>query len=109
MPGDIVEEASGVPFEEFVRQYILDPLGLANTRTELPEDLYGQELATGYTALNREHQWQKVALFKHIEGDTFRRVREDGELGETLVFERNDSGQITRLKNHGIYSTRMIL
>jgi CubicO group peptidase (beta-lactamase class C family) len=62
--GDIVEEVSGVPFEEYVKQYILHPLGLANTRTELPEALYGQELAIGYTALNREHQRQKVALFQ---------------------------------------------
>ena len=289
--GDIVEEISGVPFETYVKQNILDPLGLVNTRTELPEDLYGQDLAIGYSALSREQQRQKVALFqaegitaaagfssnvldlgkfaswqfrlmdttvteilepsalkymqnvhwtdpdwkttwglgfvvskgsdgekivghggscpgyrssislrpeskrayvvminasstnphkyvngihailkkameeekkqnsketkpaadlqeysgfynpmpwgsemyvsawygklvsiglptespaeamtlfKHIEGDTFRRIRDDGELGETLVFERNDAGQITRLKNHGNYYTKMI-
>ena len=62
--GDIVEEVSGVPFEDYVRKHILDPLGLANTRTELPENLYGNDLAIGYTALNREHQRQKVALFQ---------------------------------------------
>jgi len=62
--GDIVEEVSGVPFESYVKQNILDPLGLANTRTELPEDLYGQDLAIGYSALSREHQRQKVALFQ---------------------------------------------
>jgi len=289
--GDIVEEVSGVSFETYVKQNILDPLGLANTRTELPEDLYGQDLAIGYSALSREHQRQKVALFqaegitaaagfssnvhdlgkfaswqfrlmdttiteilepstlkymqnvhwtdpdwkttwglgfvvskgsdgekivghggscpgyrssislrpenkrayvvminasgtnphkyvngihailkkakgaekkqtsektkpgidlqefsgyynsmpwqselyvsawygklvmlglptespvsamtvfKHIDGDTFRRVRDDGELGETLVFERNDAGQITRCKNHGNYYSKMI-
>ena len=289
--GDIVEEVSGVSFETYVKQNILDPLGLANTRTKLPEDLYGQDLAIGYSALSREHQRQQVALFqaegitaaagfssnvqdlgkfaswqfrlmdttvteilepstlkymqnvhwtdpdwkttwglgfvvskgsdgvkivghggscpgyrssislrpeskrayvvminasgtnphkyvngihailkkakgaekkqtseetkpgidllefsgyynsmpwqselfvsawygklvmlglptespaaamtvfKHIDGDTFRRVRDDGELGETLVFERNDAGQITRCKNHGNYYTKMI-
>jgi CubicO group peptidase (beta-lactamase class C family) len=62
--GDIVEEVSGVPFEVYVKENILDPLGLHNTRTELPEDFYGQKLAIGYTALNREHQRQKVALFQ---------------------------------------------
>ncbi len=62
--GDIVEEVSGLPFETYVKQNILDPLGLANTRTELPEDLYGQDLAIGYSALSREHQRQKVALFQ---------------------------------------------
>lgn len=62
--GDIVEEVSGVPFEVYVKENILDPLGLYNTRTGLPEDFYGQKLAIGYTALNREHQRQKVALFQ---------------------------------------------
>ncbi len=289
--GDIIEEVTGEPYDTYVKQNILDPLGLVNTRTELPEDLYGQELAIGYSALSREHQRQKVALFqangitpaagfssnvmdlgkfaswqfrlkdstiteilkpstlkymqnvhwtdpdwkitwglgfvvskgsdgekivghggscpgyrsairimpdskrayvvminasatdpgkyadaihgilkkakgadkkqsskdsksgidlqeysgyynsmpwqseifvsawygklvmlglpsespadamtafKHVEGDAFRRVRDDGELGETLVFERNDAGQITRLKNHGNYYPKMI-
>lgn len=49
-----------------------------------------------------------MTLFKHIEGDIFRWIRDDGKLGETLVFERNESGQITRLKSHGNYSTKMI-
>jgi CubicO group peptidase (beta-lactamase class C family) len=62
--GDIVEEVSGVSYDEYVKENILDPLGLVNTRTELPEDLYGQDLAIGYSALNREHQRQKVALFQ---------------------------------------------
>jgi CubicO group peptidase (beta-lactamase class C family) len=62
--GDIVEEVSGVPYDAYVKQNILNPLGLANTRTELPEDLYGQDLAIGYSALSREHERQKVALFQ---------------------------------------------
>jgi CubicO group peptidase (beta-lactamase class C family) len=62
--GDIVEEVSGVPYDIYVKENILDPLGLINTRTELPEDLYGQDLAIGYGALSREHQRQKVALFQ---------------------------------------------
>lgn len=62
--GDIVEEISGVPYETYVKQNILGPLGLANTRTELPEEMYGQDLAIGYSALSREHQRQKVAFFQ---------------------------------------------
>jgi hypothetical protein len=211
-----------------------ETLGLANTRTELPEGLYGKDLAIGYSALTREHKQQKVALFqaegitpaagflsnvldlgkfasgqfrlfdstvteilkpstlkymqnasgttpakyasaiheilkkakaaekkqspkdlkigidlleytgnynpmpwqsellvsawygklvmlglpsespaktmtlfKHVDGDIFRRIRDDGELGETLVFERNDAGQITRCKNHGNYFSKI--
>ena len=51
---------------------------------------------------------EAMTVFRHIDGDTFRRVRDDGELGETLVFERNDAGRITRFKNHGNYYSKMI-
>jgi hypothetical protein len=34
-------------------------------------------------------------ILKHMEGDTFRRKRDDGELGETVMFERDD-----RWKSH---------
>jgi CubicO group peptidase (beta-lactamase class C family) len=50
---------------------------------------------------------EALTKFRHIEGDTFRRVREDGELGETLVFERDASGKITRYIQHGNYTARI--
>jgi hypothetical protein len=49
-----------------------------------------------------------MTLFKHVEGDVFHRVRENGKPGETLVFERNDSGQIFRMRSHGNYYNKMI-
>jgi hypothetical protein len=49
-----------------------------------------------------------MTLFKHTAGDTFRRIRDDGELGEELVFERNDAGEIVRFKNHGNYYNKLI-
>jgi CubicO group peptidase (beta-lactamase class C family) len=39
--------------------------------------------------------------FRHVNGDTFRRVREDGELGETLVFELDSDGKVVRAVRHG--------
>ena len=33
-------------------------------------------------------------LYEHVEGDTFRRVRDDGDFGETLRFERGADGEI---------------
>ena len=62
--GEIVEEVSGIAYEEYVKQYILDPLGLENTNTELPEDQYGQNLAIGYSALGRDQNREKVNLFQ---------------------------------------------
>ena len=48
-----------------------------------------------------------MSVFKHIDGDIFRRVRDDGELGEKLIFERDDTGKIYRVSQHGNFSTRI--
>jgi len=45
-----------------------------------------------------------MSIYKHIEGDTFRRIRENDELGETLVFERDKIENIIQYKSHGNYS-----
>ncbi len=62
--GEIVEEISGMPYEDYVKQNILTPLGLSSTRTELPESLYGEELAIGYSAIRRDGNRKKVNLFQ---------------------------------------------
>ena len=61
--GEVVEEVSGIAYEEYVRQNILDPLGLDNTYTYLPEDKYGDELAVGYGPLKRDGSRDKLQLF----------------------------------------------
>jgi len=62
--GEIVQEVSGVSYDEYIRINILEPLGLINTRTELPESLYGSELAIGYSALTRNGEREKVNFFQ---------------------------------------------
>jgi CubicO group peptidase (beta-lactamase class C family) len=62
--GEVVEVASGMPYEEYIKLNILDPLDLQNTRTFLPEELYGNELAIGYSALDREGHRDKVNFFQ---------------------------------------------
>ena len=51
---------------------------------------------------------ESLTRFRPVGGDTFRRIREDGELGETLVFERNAEGKITRYQQQGNYTRRII-
>ena len=62
--GEIVEEVSGVPYDEYIQKNILKPLGLSDTRTELPEQMYGKELAIGYSALKRNGKREKVNFFQ---------------------------------------------
>ncbi|RLD83737.1 MAG: hypothetical protein DRJ10_02910, partial [Bacteroidetes bacterium] len=62
--GEIVQEISGQPFDDYITENILKQLNLNNTRTELPESLYGSQLAVGYSAINRNRERVKVNLFQ---------------------------------------------
>jgi len=48
--------------------------------------------------LPTESPAESMTLYKHIDGDTFKRVRDDGELGEKLLFERDANGNVVRMK-----------
>lgn len=62
--GEIVEEVSGQPYDVYIIQNILEPLNLRNTRTKLPESLYGSQLAVGYSSINRTREREKVNFFQ---------------------------------------------
>jgi len=62
--GEIVEEVSGMPYDQYIQENILTPLGLSNTRTVLPESMYGDDLAIGYSAITRNGAREKVNLFQ---------------------------------------------
>jgi len=62
--GEIVEQVSGMTFTAYVEEQILKPLQLNETRTQLPESLYGSQLAIGYSSLDRTGQRKKVKLFQ---------------------------------------------
>lgn len=53
LAGEIVQETSGTDYQEYIQSQILDPLKLEDTRTYYPEDMRGQQLAIGYTGLDR--------------------------------------------------------
>ena len=44
---------------------------------------------------------------RHDEGDTFHRIRSDGDPGEAVVFERDDEGQVSGMRIHGQLSRRV--
>lgn len=52
--GETVEAASGQPYADYAKDHVLDPIGLHDTRTYMPMDLYGKRLAVGYGALKRD-------------------------------------------------------
>jgi len=52
--GETVAAVSGEPSEEYAKANVLAPLGLNDTRTFMPMDLYEKRLAVGYGALKRD-------------------------------------------------------
>ena len=48
-----------------------------------------------------------LSKLRHVEGDVFRRVRDDGDLGEEVIFERDDDGQVVRFRVHGNASEKV--
>ena len=38
---------------------------------------------------------EAMSLYEHVEGDSFRRVRDDGDVGEMLTFERGPDGRVS--------------
>ena len=48
-----------------------------------------------------------LTKLKHTGEHTFRRIRDDGELGEEILFEVGDDGEVARLKWHSNYYNRV--
>lgn len=61
--GDVVEEVSGIPYETYVEENILQPLRLADTHPYLPADKWGNQMATGYSSVKRDGTREKMPLF----------------------------------------------
>lgn len=50
-----------------------------------------------------------MTMYQHIEGDTFRRIRDDNELGETMVYQRDQAGQVNAYETHTNIYTKIDL
>lgn len=64
LAGEIVAVVSGRPYAEYVSKNVLEPLGLKDTRPELPSEERGKRLATGYSALRRDGTRDRLNFFE---------------------------------------------
>jgi CubicO group peptidase (beta-lactamase class C family) len=64
LAGEIVSAASGMPYGDYVRRHILEPLGLSRTSPEMPEAERGRSLATGYSSLDRDGKRSPTPFFQ---------------------------------------------
>lgn len=54
LAGEIVEERSGQPYEAYIRENLLTPMGLSDTDTGFPTDAREPRIATGYSFPGRD-------------------------------------------------------
>jgi CubicO group peptidase (beta-lactamase class C family) len=62
--GELVEHISGMDYERYIEENILEPLRLADTHPFLPEKLWGTKMATGYNSLHRDGHRDKMPFFQ---------------------------------------------
>jgi CubicO group peptidase (beta-lactamase class C family) len=63
------------------------------------------ELAILYIPTNNPSD--SLTKLRRVEGNVFRRVRDDGELGEKVIFEVGPDGKVTRMIHNSQYSIRI--
>ena len=57
-------------------------------------------------SLPTDNPRQSLSELTHVEGDTFRRLGNDGELGTEVIFETDDEGRVFRMRTPLNYRTR---
>ncbi len=88
-----------VDLQDYVGYYSDQP-----ATSELYISTWGGDLVM--LTLPNDNPPASMVLYRHIEKDTFRRVGNDGELREALVFERDTDGRVFRYKTFENYVVR---
>jgi CubicO group peptidase (beta-lactamase class C family) len=57
--------------------------------------------------LPTDNPLEALTKLKHVEGNTFRRIRDDKSLAEEITFELDQNGEVLRMKQHSNYSERL--
>jgi len=64
LAGEVVSAVDGRPFDEYVRQEILDPLGMDDTFTEIPLEHRDGRFARGYSARRPDGRRDEMPFFQ---------------------------------------------
>ncbi|WP_299126185.1 serine hydrolase domain-containing protein [uncultured Winogradskyella sp.] len=96
----ISESESDVNLDDYVGFYSGQPWGSENYIGSWNGKLVSIRLPS-------DNPLSGSSIYKHIEGDTFKRIKDNGELGETMVFERDENGNVYRGKSHQNYAIKM--
>ena len=91
-----IEKLLNPVFEKYIGAYLTLPWSW-----ELAIFPWEGELAALY--LPTQNPMEDLMKLKHIEGNTFNRMRKDGKMGEEIIFDTNDEDIVTILWRHSNY------
>lgn len=91
---------AGVDLNKFAGTYSAQPWG----SEEIVTPWYGDLAILAVPSTNPD---EAMTLLRHIEGNTFKRVRSDKTLGEEIVFETDATGKVTRMRRHSNYDVKI--
>ena len=89
-----------VKLNDYVGFYNMNPWN-----SEVYVSSWGQDLVV--LQLPENSPKRGMMFYKHIKGDTFRYIKENGELGDEFVFERDSNDKVYRYKEGGNYKNKM--
>ncbi len=95
-----VSKADSVTLESYAGRYNAQPWG--SEVYVLPWQ--GKLAVVGFPT---DRPLEGITFLKKIEGNTFRRVRDDETLGEEFIFEKDNSGKVTKYWRHSNFSTKI--
>tara|TARA_B100001765_G_C19504472_1_gene341675 strand:+ start:801 stop:2249 length:1449 start_codon:yes stop_codon:yes gene_type:complete len=95
-----IEEPLDPRFERYLGSYLELPWW-----GELAIIAWEGQLAGVY--LPAKDPLKDLMKLRHIEGNTFRRVRNNGTLGEEIIFETDNKGTINKLWRHSNYAPKI--
>tara|TARA_B100001115_G_scaffold115430_1_gene85773 strand:- start:159 stop:1619 length:1461 start_codon:yes stop_codon:yes gene_type:complete len=61
--GYLIEEVSGIPYNQYISDKILNPLDMKSTKTFMDRNQYGKELIVGFGSENRKRKRESVPYF----------------------------------------------
>ena len=88
-----VVESDTLNLEQYTGFYNTQPWGSEEFLARFNNELV-------FIYLPNNNPAENMTRLKHVEGDTFRRIRRDDELGETVIFHRDENGTITHYTQH---------
>ena len=95
-----VSKADSLALESYAGRYNSQPFGSEGY-------IFPWQGKLAWIGLPNERPTEGITYLKRIQGDTFRRVRDDETLGEEVIFEKDKSGKVTRLLRHSNYYIKL--